>query len=104
MQLKKFLYGEEMQIFQDLTDFVDGTFYSKVFTEWVQAERKYRTPLRNTEKNKTYPSNKHFFFVMPQLTYPGFHFESETEVDTLMDVQRYNMLLIPSSRFILCSY
>ena len=38
------------KILQDLIDFVDGTFYSKVFTEWVQAERKYRTPLRNTEK------------------------------------------------------
>ena len=50
MQLRKFPYGEEMQILQDLTDFVDGTFYSKVFTEWVQAERKYRTPLRNTGK------------------------------------------------------
>ena len=39
------------KILQDLTDFVDGTFYSKVFTiEWVQAQQKYRTPLRNTEK------------------------------------------------------
>ena len=38
------------KILKDLTDSVDGTFYSKVFTEWVQAERKYRTPLRNTEK------------------------------------------------------
>ena len=50
MQLKKFLYGEEMQILQDFTDFVNATFYSNVLTEWVQAERKYRTPLRNTEK------------------------------------------------------
>ena len=31
---------------------------------------------------------------MPQLTYPGFHFENETEVDTLIEVQRYNMLIL----------
>ena len=61
MQLKKFLYGEEMEILQNLTDFVDGTFYSKVLTEWVQAEGNTEL-LLEIQENKTDPGNKHFLF------------------------------------------
>ena len=49
--------------------------------------------LLEIQKNKTDPGNKHFLFCHAAIELSRIPFESETEVDTLIEVQQYNMLL-----------